>query len=261
MKFDMLTLFPEMFAGPLDASILKRAQERGLVEIAVTDIRDFATERHRIADDYSYGGGVGMVMKPGPIFAAAESVQCPKERGCRERTILLTPQGRLLDQALLGEFANEDHLILICGHYEGVDERVRQHLATDEVSIGDYVLTGGELPAMVLVDAVARLLPGVLGAESGAVEDSFAGGLLEYPQWTRPAEFRGWPVPEVLLSGNHEAVRRWRREQALRRTLERRPDLLARAELSGEDRKMLEAPRRESAPGREGGDQDEPAGS
>jgi tRNA (guanine37-N1)-methyltransferase len=261
MKFDMLTLFPEMFAGPLDASILKRAQERGLVEIAVTDIRDFATERHRIADDYSYGGGVGMVMKPGPIFAAAESVQCPKERGCRERTILLTPQGRLLDQALLGEFANEEHLILICGHYEGVDERVRQHLATDEVSIGDYVLTGGELPAMVLVDAVARLLPGVLGAESGAVEDSFAGGLLEYPQWTRPAEFRGWPVPEVLLSGNHEAVRRWRREQALRRTLERRPDLLARAELSGEDRKMLEALRRESAPGREGGDQDEPAGS
>ena len=239
MKFDMLTLFPEMFAGPLDASILKRAQERGLVEIGVTDIRDFATERHRIADDYSYGGGVGMVMKPGPIFTAAESVQCPKERGCRERTILLTPQGRLLDQALLGEFANEEHLILICGHYEGVDERVRQHLATDEVSIGDYVLTGGELPAMVVIDAVARLLPGALGAEDGAEADSFAEGLLEHPQYTRPAEFRGWRVPEVLLSGHHEQIRRWHRKESLRRTRRLRPDLLAKAELSDEDRELL----------------------
>jgi len=266
MKFDILTLFPEMLAGPLDVSILKRAQERALVEIRVTNIRDFSRERQRIADDYSYGGGAGMVMKPGPIFEAAEAVQCPPQSGCRERTILLTPQGETLDQAKAREFAAADHLILICGHYEGVDERVREHLVTDEVSVGDYVLTGGELPALVVVDAVARLVPGVLGAESGAEEDSFAGGLLEYPQYTRPAEFRGWAVPEVLLSGNHEAIRRWRREQALRRTLSRRPDLLATADLSDEDREILEAARGEGAPGPgpsdEGGREDDrPAGS
>jgi tRNA (guanine37-N1)-methyltransferase len=266
MRFDILTLFPEMLAGPLDASILKRAQETGRVEIRVTNIRDFSTERQRIADDYSYGGGVGMLMKPGPIFAAVEAVRCPEGSGCRERTVLLTPQGARLDQERVRELAGADHLILICGHYEGVDERVREHLVTDEVSIGDYVLTGGELPALVVVDAAARLVPGVLGAESGAEEDSFASGLLEYPQYTRPAEFQGWRVPEVLLSGNHEAIRRWRREQALRRTLGRRPDLVAQASLDDEDRKILEAIRREGAPDRVpeavgGHGDDEPAGA
>jgi tRNA (guanine37-N1)-methyltransferase len=250
MRFDVLTLFPEMFAGPLDASILLRARERGLLEVRVTDIRDYASDRHRVADDYSYGGGAGMIMKPEPIFGAVEAVQCPPESGCRERTILLSPQGRVLNQALVRELAGEDHLILICGHYEGVDERVREHLVSDEVSVGDYVLTGGELPAMIVVDAVARLLPGVLGAQEAAQEDSFAGGLLEYPQYTRPAEFRGWGVPEVLLSGNHQAVRRWRREQALRRTRARRPELIPGAELSEEDREILEAIGRDDAPGR-----------
>jgi len=259
MRIDVITIFPGMFAPVLGESMMRRAQDKGLVEFAVHDLRDWSGNRHRKVDDRPYGGGPGMIMRAEPIVEAVRAVRKMAEP--EGRLVLTSPAGRRFDQSVARELAAEKRLVIVAGHYEGVDERVRQHLATDEVSIGDYVLTGGELPAMVLVDAVARLLPGVLGAESGAVEDSFAGGLLEYPQWTRPAEFRGWPVPEVLLSGNHEAVRRWRREQALRRTLERRPDLLARAELSGEDRKMLEAPRRESAPGREGGDQDEPAGS
>lgn len=239
MRFDVLTLFPEMFAGPLDVSIIGRARERGLVEVRVTNIRDFATGRHRIADDYSYGGGAGMVMKPEPIFAAVEAVRCPPESGCRERVVLLTPQGRRLDQAMLGELATADHLVLVCGHYEGVDERVRQYLVTDEISIGDYVLTGGELPAMVLMDGVSRLVPGVLGAAESAEKESFAEGLLEYPQWTRPLEFRGLKPPDILLSGNHEQVRRWRRKEALRRTLERRPELLEQVALDAEDLRLL----------------------
>jgi len=238
MRIDVLTLFPEMLAGPLDASIVGRARERGLVEIRVVNIRDFSAERHAIVDDYAYGGGGGMVMKPEPIFAAREAMRRGGE--CRERVILMSPQGRRLDQPKVAELARCEHLIIICGHYEGVDERVREHLVDEEISIGDYVLTGGELPAMVVVDAVTRLLPGALGAECGAATDSFASGLLEHPHYTRPAEFRGWKVPEVLLSGDHEAVRLWRQEQALRRTRERRPDLLERAELSEEDRQLLD---------------------
>ncbi|UCH36583.1 MAG: tRNA (guanosine(37)-N1)-methyltransferase TrmD [Armatimonadota bacterium] len=238
MRIDVLTLFPEMFAGPFDASIVGRAREQGLVEIRIVNTRDFSTERQRIVDDYSYGGGSGMVMKAAPIFAAVEAMRCPEE--CRERVVLMTPQGARLDQAKAAELARYEHLVIVCGHYEGVDERVREHLVDEEISIGDYVLTGGELPAMVVMDAVIRLLPGALGAEDGAVTDSFASGLLEQPQYTRPAEFRGWKVPDVLLSGNHEVIRVWRREQALKRTLERRPDLLERAALSEEDRGLLE---------------------
>ena len=238
MRIDVLTLFPEMFAGPLDASIIARAREQGLVEIRVVNIRDYSEERQHIVDDYPYGGGGGMVMKAAPIFAAVEAARCAEE--CRERVILMTPQGRRLDQAKVAEIARYDHVIIVCGHYEGIDERVREHLVDEEISIGDYVLTGGELPAMVVMDAVIRLLPGALGAAAGAETDSFASGLLEYPHYTRPPEFRGWKVPDVLLSGNHAAIRVWRREQALRRTLQRRPDLLEQADLSEEDRELLE---------------------
>jgi len=238
MRIDVLTLFPEMFAGPLDASIIGRARERGLVEVRVVNIRDFSAERHAIVDDYPYGGGGGMVMKPQPIFAAVEAMR--HDAQCRERVVLMTPQGRRLDQAKVAALAAYQHLILVCGHYEGVDERVRAHLVDEEISIGDYVLTGGELPAMVVIDAVARLVPGALGDEQGAAIDSFASGLLEHPHYTRPPDFRGWAVPPVLLSGDHEAIRRWRRKQTLVRTLERRPDLLAQASLTPEDRDLLE---------------------
>jgi len=245
MRFDVLTLFPEMFVGPLDHSMLGRARERGVLEVRVTNIRDFATTRHRIADDYSYGGGAGMVLKPEPIFAAVRAMRCPPEAHCRERVVLLTPQGRLLCQGVVEELAGWDHLVLVCGHYEGVDERVREHLVDDEISIGDYVLTGGELPAMVLMDAVSRLVPGVLGSEESAAGESFAEGLLEYPQWTRPLEFEGMTVPEVLVSGHHEQIRRWRRKEALRRTYRRRPDLLEQVALGAEDLRLLEEVRRE----------------
>jgi len=244
MRIEVLTLFPEMLAGPLDASIVGRARERGLVEIKIVNIRDHSTDRHSIVDDYAYGGGGGMVMKPAPIFAAVEAVRCGE--GCSERVILMTPQGRRLDQAKVAELGGYNHLVIVCGHYEGVDERVREHAVDEEISIGDYILTGGELPAMVVVDAVVRLLPGALGDEQGAATDSFASGLLEYPHYTRPPEFRGWRVPEVLLSGNHEAIRVWRREQALKRTLGRRRDLLERAELTEEDRELLERIKGES---------------
>lgn len=222
LRFDVLTLFPEMFGGPLGHSILARAIERGLLEVGLTNIRDFATDRHRTVDDYPYGGGPGMVMKPGPIFDAVESVARPGST-----VILLSPRGRVFDQRIAAELAQREHLVLICGHYEGVDERVRENLATDELSIGDYVLTGGELAAMVVIDAVARLLPGVLGGVTSACDESHSQGLLEYPQYTRPPEFRGRVVPNVLLSGNHALIARWRRQQALLRTTERRPDLLS----------------------------------
>jgi tRNA (guanine37-N1)-methyltransferase len=221
MRVDVLTLFPEMFAGPLDHSILGRAIERGLLQVQLTNPRDFTTDRHRTVDDYPYGGGPGMVMKPGPIFAAVESLAQPGSP-----IILLSPQGRVFNQVIAAELARQPRLIVICGHYEGVDERVREHLATDELSIGDYVLTGGELAAMVVIDAVARLLPGVLGAEASAGEESHSQGLLEYPHYTRPPEFRGWTVPEILLSGHHAEIARWRRQQSLLRTAQRRPDLL-----------------------------------
>ncbi|MDN5346621.1 MAG: tRNA (guanine37-N1)-methyltransferase [Clostridia bacterium] len=237
MRIDVLTIFPGMFSGPLDESIIKRAREKGILEINLIDIRAFSQDKHRSVDDYPYGGGPGMVMRPEPIFLAVEA--CIPLGGSSPEIILLTPQGERFNQRLAGELAGQEHLILICGHYEGVDERVRQALVTREISIGDYVLTGGELPAMVIIDAIARLLPGVLGAPEGTAEDSFSWGLLEYPQYTRPRIFRGMEVPPVLLSGNHEEIRLWRRRQALKRTWQRRPDLLEVANLSQEDRRLL----------------------
>ncbi len=243
ISFDVFTLFPEMFRGPLDESILGRAQEEGALSVRLHDIRRYATDKHHVTDEPPYGGGGGMVMKVGPIFNAIETVLGPAGDGEPERdvpVILLTPQGRLFSQEIAQELSAYRRIALICGRYEGVDERVRQHLATDELSIGDYVLTGGELAAMVIIDAVTRLLPGVLGDPTAVAQDSHARGLLEGPHYTRPRDFRGWEVPEVLLSGDHAAVRRWRREQALRRTLERRPDLLADADLTPQDRDVLE---------------------
>lgn len=245
MRFEVFTLFPEVFEPYLQVSILQRARQRGLVEVHLHNIRDWTVDRHHITDDEPYGGGGGMVMKPEPLFAAVEAVLgspplCP--------VILLTPQGRLFTQSVAQQLASGEsrppsggsRLALLCGRYEGVDERVRQHLVTDEISVGDYVLTGGELPAMVLIDAVTRLLPGALGDPGGAWQDSHAYGLLEHPHYTRPPEFRGWGVPEVLLSGDHARIARWRREQALRRTWERRPELLAKASLTEEDLKFLD---------------------
>ena len=221
MKVDVLTLFPAMFAGPLDESIIKRARESGRLDLAIHDLRDYAHDRHKKVDDRPFGGGPGMLLKPEPIFEAVESL-------AREstRVILLSPSGRQFSQAIAGELAGLEHLLMVSGHYEGFDERVREQLADDELSIGDYVLTNGALPVMVIIDAVTRLLPGVLGDEDSARDDSFSQGLLEYPQYTRPAEFRGTKVPEVLLSGNHAEIARWRVEQARQRTRERRPDLL-----------------------------------
>ena len=236
MRFDVFSLFPEVFKPYLEASILQRARERGLVIVQVHNIRDWATDKHHVTDDEPYGGGGGMVMKPEPIFSAVEGVlgsppACP--------VILLTPQGRRFNQGVAYELASHPHLALLSGRYEGVDERVRLHLVSDEISIGDYVLSGGELPAMVLIDAITRLLPGVLGDPDGAQDDSHASGLLEYPHYTRPAEYRGWKVPETLVSGDHARINRWRREQALLRTWQRRPDLLMEAGLSERDLEFL----------------------
>jgi tRNA (guanine37-N1)-methyltransferase len=233
MHFDIFTLFPNMFEGPFSESILKRAQEKGLLSIDLHNIRDVTTDRHHIVDDYPYGGGAGMVMKPEPIFTAVESVY---QGG---PIILLTPQGRLFNQEIARSLAQEPRVTLLCGHYEGVDERVREHLVTEELSIGDYVLTGGELAAMVVVDAMSRLIPGVL-AEGSTAEESHSNNLLEYPQYTRPPEFRGWRIPDILLSGHHEQIARWRRKESLRRTRQRRPDLFAKLDLTGKlDQKLL----------------------
>ena len=221
MKIDVLTLFPAMFAGPLDESIIKRAREAGLLDLKVHNLRDYAHDRHKTVDDRPFGGGPGMLLKPEPIFEAVESLK-------RERTrvILVSPSGRTFNQAIARELAQVDDLLMISGHYEGFDERVREKLADDELSIGDYVLTNGALPAMVIIDAVTRLLPGALGDDTSSLEESFSHGLLEYPQYTRPADFQGMKVPEVLLSGNHAEIAKWRAEQSRQRTKERRPDLL-----------------------------------
>ncbi len=235
MRIDIITIFPEMFDCVFDASIIKRAREKGLVEIRAHNLRDWTTDKHKTTDDTPYGGGGGMIMKPEPIFAAVEAIKGEEEAP----VILLTPQGRLFNQTVAEELARHERLIFICGRYEGVDERVREHLVTDEISIGDYVLSGGELAAMVITDAVVRLLPGALGYERAAAEDSHATGLLEGPHYTRPPEFRRWTIPEVLTSGHHARVAQWRRQQALKRTLERRPDLLASAPLSEQDKRWL----------------------
>ena len=237
VRFEVFTLFPEVFEPYLQSSILLRASQRGLMEVDLHNIRDWTTDRHHMVDDEPYGGGGGMVMKPEPIFAAVEDIlgsplACP--------VILLTPQGRIFTQAVAQELSQQPRLALLCGRYEGIDERARKYLVTDELSIGDYVLTGGELPAMVLIDAVTRLLPGVLGDPEGAQDDSYASGLLEYPHYTRPAEFRSLRVPGVLVSGDHARIARWRREQALLRTWQRRPDLLALAPLTDADREFLD---------------------
>ena len=221
MKIDVLTLFPAMFAGPLDESIVKRARAEGLLDLAIHNLRDYAHDRHRTVDDKPFGGGPGMLLKPEPIFEAVEKLSREKTR-----LILLTPAGRKFNHSIARELARQEHLLLVCGSYEGFDERVREALANDELSIGDYVLTNGALPAMVIVDAVTRLLPGALGDDQSSHDESFSCGLLEYPQYTRPAEFRGMKVPEVLLSGNHAEIEKWRLEQAKQRTKERRRDLL-----------------------------------
>lgn len=241
MHIDIFTLFPEMFNGPFDASIIRRARETGQVRLALHNIRDFALDRHHVTDDAPYGGGGGMVMKPEPIWNAVEAALGfdPTGQPDLPPIILLTPQGRLFTQAVARELVAYPRLLLICGRYEGVDERVRQYLTTDEISIGDVVLSGGEIPAMVIVDAVVRLIPGVLGDPDATIDDSHASGLLEYPHYTRPAVYRGYEVPQTLLSGHHAEVERWRRREALRRTYQRRPDLLVSAELSKQDLEFL----------------------
>lgn len=246
MQFEVFTLLPEVFPAYLDTSILKRARERGLIEVRLHDIRAYTHDRHHTTDDLPYGGGGGMVMKPEPVFEAVESV-LGSDSARRDDpssgvpVILLTPQGRVFDQSIAAELAQHPRLALLCGRYEGVDERIREHLVTDEISVGDYVLTGGELPALILIDALARLLPEVLGDPTGAQDDSHAMGLLEYPHYTRPPEFRGWSVPAVLLSGDHAKIERWRREQALQRTLQRRPDMLEGRDLDPQDRRFLDS--------------------
>ncbi|MDX9873082.1 MAG: tRNA (guanosine(37)-N1)-methyltransferase TrmD [Clostridia bacterium] len=233
MEIYVFTIFPEMFAGPLDTSILKKAREKGLINVRLINYRDYSLDKHKNVDDAPFGGGAGMVLKPEPIYRAVE-----ENYSQDGKILLMSPQGKVFDQQLAVELAQEKSLAIICGHYEGFDERIRK-LADEEISIGDYVLTGGELPAMTVIDAVGRLLPGVLGEEESARDDSFYHGLLEYPQYTRPRDFRGMTVPETLISGNHKEINRWRRKESLRRTLRRRPDLLARVELTKEDGKLL----------------------
>lgn len=243
MQFDVFTILPEVFPTYLDTSILKKARDRGLIDIHVHNIRDYTHDKHHTTDDTPYGGGGGMVMKPEPIFEAVESVLglSPSRPSPKPApVILLTPQGRVFTQRLAEELSQHEHIALICGRYEGIDERIREHLVTDEISVGDYVLTGGELPALIVIDAVARLIPGVLGDPTGAEDDSHAMGLLEYPHYTKPAEFRGWKVPDILLSGDHGKIEKWRREQALTRTFHKRPDMIEKAELSKHDLEFVE---------------------
>ncbi|EON73272.1 tRNA (guanosine(37)-N1)-methyltransferase TrmD [Lysinibacillus sphaericus] len=236
MNVHVLSLFPDMFTGVFGASILKKAQEKGAVQLEVTDIRVYSGNKHNQVDDYPYGGGAGMVLKPEPMFSAVEAITAGK----KPRIILMCPQGERFTQKKAEELAQEEELVFLCGHYEGYDERIRQHLVTDEISIGDFVLTGGELGAMTVIDSVVRLLPGVLGQEDSHIQDSFSTGLLEHPHYTRPAEFRGMKVPDVLLSGNHAKIEQWREEQSLKRTFERRPDLFEQYPLSDKQKAYLE---------------------
>ncbi|MCF8001283.1 MAG: tRNA (guanosine(37)-N1)-methyltransferase TrmD [Halanaerobiales bacterium] len=237
MKFDILTLFPEMFEGPFSDSIIKNARDNGIIDINLTDIRDYTTDKHNTADDYPYGGGAGMVLKVDPIYYALEDITDNFKK--KSTNILLTPRGEKLDQNMVKDLSNKDRLVLICGHYEGVDERIRENFVDLEVSIGDYVLTGGEIPAMVIVDAVARMLPGVLGHDDSKKNDSFYNGILDYPHYTRPSEFKGMEVPKVLLSGDHQRVAKWRKKQALKRTYLMRPDLLKKTKLSETQKELL----------------------
>ena len=237
MRFDIVTIFPKMVEAPLAEGIVGRAIARGLLDVKVHDLRDFTTDRHRVVDDVPFGGGPGMVLKPEPLFRAVERIR--EQRGAPGAVILTSPDGSRLTQAAAERLRRLEHVVILCGRYEGVDERVRAHLATEAISIGDYVLSGGELPALVIVDAVARLVPGVVGDEQSVARDTFAKGLLDFPQYTRPAEFAGHGVPPVLLSGHHKEIDRWRRREALARTMERRPDLLAEAELDPDDRAIL----------------------
>ena len=237
MTFDIVTIFPGMVTGPLAEGIVGRAIARGTLDVRVHDLRDFTTDRHRVVDDMPFGGGPGMVLKPDPLFRAVERITV--EHGRPKAVVLTSPEGPKLTQAVAVRLRDLEHVVILCGRYEGVDDRVREHLATEEISIGDYVLSGGELPALVIVDAVARLVPGVVGDEQSVARDTFARGLLDFPQYTRPAEFEGHAVPPVLLSGHHGEIERWRRRQALARTLERRPDLLAGATLDSADRAIL----------------------
>lgn len=237
-QFDIITLFPDMFSGPFNESIVKRAVDRDLVSIVIHNLRERGIGKHRVVDDYPFGGGSGMVMKPEPLFETVEALKSDNN-GVSIPVILLTPQGRVFDQKIASELADIDRMILICGHYEGIDERVREHLATDEISIGDFILTGGELAAMVLIDAVVRQIPGVLGSEESAMDDSHTNGLLEYPHYTRPQIYRDWGVPDILLSGNHAEIARWRRQQSILRTFERRPELLEKVDLSPEEKELI----------------------
>ena len=237
MKIDYLTLFPEMFDGVLNHSILKRAQDKNIIEVNTVNFRDYAENKHNQVDDYPYGGGQGMVLKPEPVFNAMKDLK----RTDKTRVILMCPQGRLFSQAIAEELSEAEHIVFICGHYEGYDERIRENLVTDEISMGDYVLTGGELPAMTMTDAIVRLIPGVLGNEQSHQDDSFSDGLLEFPQYTRPREYKGMTVPDVLLSGNHANIEKWRHEQKLIRTLHKRPDLLEKYQLSDKDKEFLES--------------------
>ena len=252
MQFEVFTLLPEVFPPYLESSILKRAAQRGLIDVRVHNIRDYTHDKHHVTDDTPYGGGGGMIMKPEPIFEAIETVlglaplppsgtmQTPPKPASNIPIILLTPQGRVFDQRVAEELSAHERIALLCGRYEGVDERIREHLVTDEISIGDYVLTGGELPALMIIDAISRLLPGVLGDPTGAEDDSHSMGLLEYPHYTKPSTFRDWKVPDILLSGDHAKIEKWRREQALIRTFNKRPDMLDKAELSEKDKKFID---------------------
>ncbi len=243
MQFEVFTLLPEVFPPYLESSILQRARQRGLIDVRVHNIRDYTHDKHHTTDDTPYGGGGGMVMKPEPVFEAVESVlglDAGQAQPVPTPVILLTPQGRVFNQRIAEELSGHERIALLCGRYEGVDERIREHLVTDEISIGDYVLTGCELPALMIIDAVSRLNPGVLGDPTGAQDDSHSMGLLEYSHYTKPSEFRGWKVPDVLLSGDHAKIEKWRREQALTRTFHKRPDMLEKAELDKEDKKIVE---------------------